>query len=84
MVRKACTTSPKLFARKILTSKLFDTKILQTFFAKPAPSKTFRGVGEGVPRFHAYFPKPGTAPRRFISRRNPQREPFGTASDAAC
>jgi hypothetical protein len=36
---------PKLFVFKILTSKLFDIRILQTFFARPAPSKTFARVG---------------------------------------
>jgi len=51
---------PKFCVLKILTSKLFDIKILQTLFAKPAPSKTFGGVGEGgYPHFHACFPKPG-------------------------
>jgi hypothetical protein len=32
---------------KILTSKLFDIKILQTLLAAPAPVKAFRGVGGG-------------------------------------
>ena len=37
---------------KILTSKLFDIKILQTLFAEPAPSKAFRGMGAGgYPQF---------------------------------
>ncbi len=36
---------PKLFVLKILTSNLFDIKILQTLFAETAPSKTFRGYG---------------------------------------
>lgn len=76
---------PKFCVLKILTSKLFDIKILQTLFAKPAPSKTFGGVGEaGVPPLSRLLSQTGTAPRRFISRRNPQREPFGTVSDAAC
>jgi hypothetical protein len=35
---------------KILTSKLFAIKILQTLFANPAPRNPFRGyVGRGVP-----------------------------------
>jgi hypothetical protein len=34
-------------ALKILTSNLFAIKILQTLFANPAPSKTFRGMGGG-------------------------------------
>jgi len=39
------------FALKILTCKLFDIKILQTIFAKPAPIKPFRrGWGRGYPR----------------------------------
>jgi hypothetical protein len=37
----------KSFALKILTSKLFAIKILQTLFANPAPSKPFRGMGGG-------------------------------------
>jgi hypothetical protein len=32
---------------KILTSKLFDIKILQILFADPAPVKAFGGSGEG-------------------------------------
>jgi hypothetical protein len=35
--------APKPFVLKILTSKFFDIKILQTGFAKPAPGKAFRG-----------------------------------------
>lgn len=31
----------KSFVVKILTSKLFDIKTLQTLFAEPAPRKTF-------------------------------------------
>jgi len=38
---------PKSPVFKILTSKFFDIKILQTLFANPAPSKAFRGRGEG-------------------------------------
>jgi hypothetical protein len=39
----------KLFVLKILTSKLFATKILQTLFANRAPRKALhRGWGEGV------------------------------------
>ncbi len=35
---------------KILTSKLFDIRILQTLFANPAPRKVFRGYrGRGYP-----------------------------------
>jgi hypothetical protein len=35
---------------KILTSKFFAMKILQTFFVRPAPSKPFqRGGGRGYP-----------------------------------
>jgi len=34
---------PKSFDVKILTSKLFDIKILQTLFAGPAPVKAFEG-----------------------------------------
>jgi len=35
---------------KILTSKLFDIKILQASFAEPAPSKGFKErVGRGYP-----------------------------------
>jgi hypothetical protein len=37
----------KPFVLKILTSKFFDIKILQTLFANPAPRKAFRGVGGG-------------------------------------
>ncbi len=44
---------PNAFVFKILTSKIFDIKILQTLFAKPAPSKTFREYGGegGYPDF---------------------------------
>lgn len=38
---------PNAFVFKILTSKIFDIKILQTLFADPAPVKAFRGWGEG-------------------------------------
>src|SRR5580658_1050822 len=45
------------FALKILTSKLFDIKILQTVFADPAPSKASRGMGGGgVPQAIDDFP----------------------------
>jgi len=37
----------KSFVLKILTCKLFAVKILQALFANPAPSKSFRGRGEG-------------------------------------
>lgn len=37
----------KSFVLKILTSKLFAIKILQTLFANAAPSKPFRGMGGG-------------------------------------
>ncbi|MFZ0761908.1 MAG: hypothetical protein WAM69_18330, partial [Candidatus Sulfotelmatobacter sp.] len=37
----------KSFVVKILTSKLFDIKILRTLFADPAPVKAFRGWQEG-------------------------------------
>jgi len=36
---------PNPFVLKILTSKFFDIKILQTVFAETAPSRTFRGYG---------------------------------------
>jgi len=36
-------TGPNSPVVKILTSKLFDIKILQTLFAAPAPVKAFRG-----------------------------------------
>jgi hypothetical protein len=41
---------------KILTSKLFDIKILPTLFADPAPVKAFRKVGGegGYPRKHKF------------------------------
>jgi hypothetical protein len=35
------------FVLKILTSNLFAINILQTLFANPAPSKLFKGMGEG-------------------------------------
>jgi hypothetical protein len=35
------------FVLKILTSKVFAIKILQIFFANPAPSKPFKGMGGG-------------------------------------
>jgi hypothetical protein len=42
------------FVLKILTSKLFDIKILQTLVAEPAPRKAFRGSGgRGVSRFRS-------------------------------
>ena len=51
---QANSLPPKSFVLKILTSNLFDIKILQTLFADPAPSKAFRGYGgRGVPRFSA-------------------------------
>ena len=54
---------PNAFVFKILTSKIFDIKILQTLFAKPAPSKTFREYGGGgVPRFRIQFPNPQQPP----------------------
>ena len=37
----------KSFVVKILTPKPLALKILQTIFAKPAPSKLFRGWGRG-------------------------------------
>ena len=56
---------------KILTSKLFDIKILQTLFADPAPVKAFRGWGgRGV-----YLEKPGfpgmDQPKQWRSRSLP-------------
>jgi len=40
-----------------LTSKFFDIWILQTLFAEPAPSRAFKGVGEGgTPEFLPSFP----------------------------
>ncbi len=73
---------PNAFVFKILTSKIFDIKILQTLFAKPAPSKTFREYGGegGTPISHS-VPEPATAARRFISRRNsqPLLPPFSSA-----
>jgi len=40
---QAKASPSKSFVLKILTSKPFDIKILQTLFADPAPSKVFRG-----------------------------------------
>jgi len=62
----------KLFVLKILTSKLFDIKILQTLCAEPAPSKTFRGYGGGgVPQFQARTgakcPTLGRSPKLYFS-----------------
>jgi hypothetical protein len=39
--------TPKSNILKILTSKLFDIKILPTVFANPAPSETFTRAGGG-------------------------------------
>jgi hypothetical protein len=39
--------TPNSFVLKILTSKLFGIKILQTIYAGPAPSKTLRRYGGG-------------------------------------
>jgi len=67
---------PKSIVFKILTSKLFDIKILRTLFVNPAPSKVFRGSGGGGAPFEgmvkAVFPKLDRSSRKFISRRNPQ------------
>jgi hypothetical protein len=38
---------PKSFVVKILTSKLFNIKILRAIFADPAPIKAFKEVEEG-------------------------------------
>jgi hypothetical protein len=49
--------TPNSHVLKILTSKLFDIKILQTLFANPAPSKAFRRWGGGgYPAFAPTFP----------------------------
>ena len=45
--RAPSTSTRKSFLLKILTSKLFAIKILQTLFANPAPSKAFKGYGGG-------------------------------------
>jgi len=48
---------PNSFALKILTSKLFDIRILQAAFADPAPRTAFRGMGGGgVPPQSMIFP----------------------------
>ena len=47
------------FIFKILPSNSYALKILQTLFAKPAPVKAFRGVGEG-----GYPLKPLRLPKR--------------------
>jgi hypothetical protein len=44
---KNCDGGLKSLVVKILTSKLFDIKILQILFADPAPVKAFGGWGEG-------------------------------------
>ena len=44
---RASESTGNSFVLKILTSKLFALKILQTIFANPAPSKAFRGMGGG-------------------------------------
>jgi hypothetical protein len=44
---RACNSMRNSFVLKILTSKLFGLKILQTLFANPAPSKAFKGYGGG-------------------------------------
>ncbi len=42
--------APNSFAVKILTSKLFAIKLLQTLFAKPAPRRILQvGRGGGYP-----------------------------------
>src|SRR5580693_9921440 len=63
---------------KILTSKLFDIKILPTLFPNPAPRKTFRRYGGGgVPPIHAVFPirrrRRESLFQREIHRRNRRR-----------
>ena len=48
----------KFFVIKILTSKYYWFKILQSIFANRAPVKAFRGGGEGgVPPECGFFPK---------------------------
>ena len=88
----------KLFVLKILTSKLFDIKILQTLFAEPAPSKTFRG-GRGYHRFQArgrtkcpapgrplelYFSQESTARFALEPRLKYPRRPAKTVAEWAC
>jgi hypothetical protein len=50
----------KSFVVKILTSKSLGLKILQTFFAKPAPVKSFKGVGGGGTSANPHFSQKGT------------------------
>jgi hypothetical protein len=57
VLRRTHWFGPKPNVVKILTSKLFDIKILQTLFANPAPRKAFRGGGEGgYLQVHPDFP----------------------------
>jgi hypothetical protein len=47
--------APKLFEIKILTTKPYGHKILQSKFAKPAPVKAFRrGGGGGTPQIRRF------------------------------
>ena len=59
--------SRKSLVLKILTSKLFDIKILQTLFVGPAPSKPLKRIGGGG---YPYF----SASERAIPR-SPRRRP---------
>ena len=58
----------KLFVIKILTSNPWRLKILQTIFANPAPSKTFRGGGGGGIPDRPDFPETKLPKIQFFQR----------------